>query len=98
MPFKYPAACGVRFTKCRIIGAVISIKREAITPQTSEIFNKRIPYNFPRLKFPAPSSFPTIIPAALEIPALKQQIISRTTAATEFAAAALTPRCPIKDE
>ena len=36
--------------------------------------------------------------AALEIPALRQQMISRTTAATEFAAAASTPRCPINEE
>ena len=69
-----------------------------ITPQIKEIFNIRVPYNFPRSRFPAPSSLPTIIPAAPEIPALRQQIISRTTAATEFAAAASTPRCPIKEE
>ena len=34
---------------------------------------------------PAPSSFPTMIPAALPIPLHIQQIRSRTTAATEFA-------------
>ena len=98
IPFKYVVACGVSFTKCNTIGAVTHIKRAATTPHMQEIFRRRIPYSFPRFRFPAPSSFPTIIPVAPEIPALRQHTTSLTTAATEFAAAASTPRCPIKDE
>ena len=63
------------------------IKREAKIPHANDIFNRRMPY-----RFPAPSSLPIIIPAALEIPALKQHMISLTTAATELAAAASVPR------
>ena len=92
MPFKYSCACGVSFTKCKIIGADMHIKREAKIPHANDIFNRRMPYRFPFSKFPAPSSLPIIIPAALEIPALKQHMISLTTAATELAAAASVPR------
>ena len=92
------AACGVSLTKCKINGAEIPMRTIMATPHTKEIFIIRVPYNFPRFRLPAPSSFPTIIPAAPEIPALRQQMISRTTAATELAAAASTPRCPIKEE
>ena len=96
--FRYTPACGVSFTKYKITGAETAIRIVIITPHTTDSFKSRMPYVFPRLRFPAPSSFPTIIPAALDIPALRQHIMSRTTAATEFAAAASVPRCPINDE
>lgn len=93
--FRYPAACGVSFTKCKITGAETAISTVITAPHKNDSFAILMPYVFPRFKFPAPSSFPIMMPAALDIPALRQQMISRTTAATELAAAASVPMCPI---
>ena len=53
------------------------------------------PYSRPCSSRPAPSSLPTIMPAAAPMPLHKQHIKSRTTEAMEFAAAASASRCPI---
>ena len=86
------------FTKCKITGAETAISTVITAPHKNDSFAILMPYAFPRFKFPAPSSFPIIMPAALDIPALRQQMISRTTAATELAAAASVPMCPINVE
>ena len=46
-------------------------------------------------QYPAPSSCPTKMPPPLLIPLQRQQIRSRTTDATELAAAASVPICPM---
>ena len=63
-------------------------------PMTKDRFRSRSPYSLPRSNCPAPSSLPTMMPPALPMPLHRQQIRSRTTAATELAAAASPPIWP----
>ena len=71
------------------------VLRQLKEPKAKEMFFSRIPYALPFSRLPAPSSFPTMMPAALPTPLQTQQIRSRTTAATAFAAAASVPIWPM---